>query len=91
MIDKAMRKLGYFKTKENEFGVYYVKREPEGYNHVVCVDHKASGKHIMQSYDTRVIKVPGEDWGINSVVGVEIPVLLLMWLKAKYLAFKYRW
>ena len=52
MIDKAMRKLGYFKTKENEFGVYYVKREPEGYNHVVCVDHKASGKHIMQSYDT---------------------------------------
>ena len=89
LIDKAMRKCGYIKTRENQYGVCYEKREPQGFDHVVCVMHKASGKHIMQSYDAQVHEV-GDDF-INSVCGVEIPVLLLMWLKAKCLAFKYRW
>ena len=43
----------------------------------------------MQSYDKEVIKIDGRY--INSAVGVEIPVLLLMWLKAKYLGIKYNW
>lgn len=89
LIDKAMRKRGYIKTRENQYGVCYEKREPQGFDHVVCVLHKASGKHLLQSYDADVHEVNGDF--INSVCGVEIPVLLLMWLKAKYLGFKYRW
>ena len=89
MIDKIMEKYGYTKTKENEYGVHYLKREPQNFDHIVCVLHKESGKHLLQSYDAKVHEVNGVF--INSVCGVEIPVLLLMWLKAKYLAFKYHW
>ena len=89
LIDKAMKKYGYTKTAENEYGARYSKWEPQGFNHIVCVLHKASGKHMLQSYDEKVLEVGGDF--VNSVCGVEIPVLLLMWLKAKYLSFKYRW
>lgn len=91
MIDKLMKKYGYTKTSENEYGAYYKKREPQHYDHIVCVIRKASGRHIMQSYDSEVISIPGRSWGVCEGVGVEIPVLLLMWLKAKYLSIKYRW
>ena len=89
MIDKMMKKYGYGKTEESYHGAYYKKREPEGYDHVVCVCFKYRGDHLMQSYDKEVIKIDGRY--INSTVGVEIPVLLLMWLKAKYLGIKYHW
>lgn len=91
MIDKIMKKYGYTKTEENEYGVYYKKREPQNYDHIVCVICKASGRHIMQSYDAELIHVLGRTWAVNEGAGVEIPVLLLMWLKAKYLAVKYHW
>ena len=89
LIDKLMEKYGYTKTRESEYGVQYEKRESQGFTHIVCVLHKESGKHLFQSYDATVHAVNG-DW-INCVCGVESPVLLLMWLKAKHLAFKYRW
>lgn len=85
MINKLMEKYGYALIRENKYGVYYLKREPQGYDHVVCVLHKASGKHIMQSYDAEVKN------GMNEDAGVEIPVLLLMWIKAKWLGVKYHW
>ena len=91
MIDKIMKKYGYTKTEENKYGAYYKKREPQNYDHIVCVISKASGRHIMQSYDAELIEVPGRAWAVNEGAGVEIPVLLLMWLKAKYLAVKYHW
>lgn len=89
LIDKLMEKYGYTKTEESKHGVRYEKQEPQGFNHIVCVIHKESGKHLLQSYDETIYAVHG-DW-INCVCGVEIPVLLLMWFKAKYLSFKYRW
>lgn len=89
MIDRLMEKRGYKKTNENGHGVYYEKREPQGYIHIVCVIKKSSGKHLMQSYDAQTFKV-NNDY-INSVAGAEIPILLLMWLKAKQMARKYQW
>lgn len=89
MIDKLMKKYGYEKTDENRYGAYYKKREPQGYDHIVCVISKARGKHLMQSYDAQVIKA--NNAFINETAGVEIPILLLMWLKAKRMARKYRW
>lgn len=85
MIDKLMAKKGYILSSEDKYGVYYEKKEPQNFNHIVCVIHKASGKHIMQSYDEKVID------GRNEVCGVEIPVLFLMWLKAKQMKRKYHW
>lgn len=91
LIDKLMEKYGYAKTEENEYGVYYKKHEPQNYDHIVCVIGKASGRHIMQTYDAELIHVPGRAWAVNEGAGVEIPVLLLMWMKAKWLGIKYRW
>lgn len=89
LIDNAMKKYGYTKIKENEYGVQYSKREPQNFDHIVCVLHKVSGKHLFQSYDAEVMQ--SKTIYYNAMCGVEIPVLLLMWLKAKYLSFKYRW
>lgn len=85
MIDKMMAKYGYILTKENQYGAYYEKQEPQNFNHVICVIHKANGKHLMQSYDSKVID------GRNEVCGVEIPVLLFAWLKAKQMKHRYHW
>lgn len=88
-VDKRMEKIGYNKTDESYYGAYYEKEEKQGFIHVVCVLHKASGKHIMQSYDKFVLQI-GDKYK-NEGCGVEIPVLLLMWLKAKRLSVKYGW
>lgn len=85
MIDKLMAKKGYILSKEDKYGVYYEKQEPQNFKHVVCIIRKASGKHLMQSYDAKVID------GRNEVCGVEIPILLLMWIKAKQMKRKYHW
>ncbi len=85
MIDKLMKKYGYNLIEENKHGVSYEKQEPQNFTHVVHIGYKVSGKHIMQSYDKEVID------GRNEVCGVEIPVLLLMWLKFIKMKFKYNW
>ena len=89
LIDKAMKKHGYNKVVETRYGVRYRKREPQNFDHAVCILHKASGGHMLQQYDEKVHECEGDF--INCVCGVEIPVLLLMWLKAKYLSFKFGW
>lgn len=97
MINKIMKKYGYYLMKEdedgdyseNKYGVYYEKQEKQGYTHVVCIVHKKNGKHIMQSYDKTVINVNGNY--INEGCGVNIPILLLMWIKARTLSFRYNW
>lgn len=89
IIDKAILKYGYTKFEETKYGAYYQKREPQGFDHIICVLHKRSGKHLMLSYDAEAKEV-GSDF-VCIGCGVEIPVLLLMWLKAKYLGIKYHW
>jgi len=84
-----MKNYGYNLTEETKYGAYYEKSEPQNYTHVVCVLHKHNGKHIMQSYDKEVLKISGKY--VCDGVGVEIPVLFLMWLKAKKLGVKYHW
>ena len=90
LIDNFMKKRGFVKITEDRFGVYY-ERHDERYhfNHVVCVLHKKSGEHIMQSYDSKTLKI-NNDY-INEGCGVEIPVLLAMWIKAKWMSHKYHW
>lgn len=90
MIDRLMKKLGYKKIEEDESGVYYIKKEKQNYDHVVCLLRKNGGEHIMQSYDMKKYKIM-EGRYINQVAGVEIPVLLLMYLKAKFMSMKCGW
>lgn len=89
MVDKMLRKYGYEKVYEDKHGVTYINAKNNRFNHIVCIHYKTSGKHIMQSYDDKVHYVDGQY--INCVCGIEIPVLLLLWLKGKYLERKYHW
>lgn len=89
MLDKLIKKYGYLLVKENKYGVYYEKQEEQGFTHVICILHKTNGKHLMQSYDKEVLEVNRNY--INCVCGIEIPLLILMWLKAKVLGIKYKW
>lgn len=91
MIDKLMKKHGYVLESEDKYGAYYEKIEPQGFTHVVSVIHKQSGNHLMQSYDKQVLYGDGSIGLVNSMCGVEISVLLLLWLKAQYLRVKYHW
>ena len=93
-IDRAMQKRGYKLMSESQFGVRYERREniPHGapYYHLIYLGRKSNGNHILQSYDSNLIKTENGDY-FNSVCGIEIPVLLLMWFKAKYMIRKYHW
>lgn len=89
MVDKMLHKYGYEKVDEDKHGVTYINAKNNRFNHIVCIHYKTSGKHIMQSYDDKVHYADGQY--LNCVCGVEIPVLLLLWLKGKYLARKYHW
>ena len=51
-IDERIEKLGYKKVCDHPLYVSYAKHEEIGnFTHVVALCHKASGKHIIQSYD----------------------------------------
>ena len=89
MLNALMKRTGYILVKEDEYGVTYEKQDPQNYTHVIDLLYKKSGKHILQSYDKEVLKIDNKY--MNEGTGVEISVLLLMWIKAKTLSIKYGW
>lgn len=55
-IDEKLKEIGFDKISEDKYGVTY-KRYNAKYNYWHCVDilHKASGRHILQSYDENLM------------------------------------
>lgn len=55
-VDEKLKEIGFVKIEENKYGVRY-ERKNSKYNFTQCVDilHKASGRHILQSYDKDLI------------------------------------
>lgn len=51
-VDEKLKEIGFVKIKEDKYGVRY-ERKNSKYNFTQSVDilHKASGRHILQSYD----------------------------------------
>lgn len=51
-IDNKFKEIGFIKVSENDYGVTY-ERKNRNYNYtqVLAILHKASGRHIIQSYD----------------------------------------
>lgn len=51
-VDEKLKEIGFVKIEENKYGVRY-ERKNSKYNFTQSVDilHKASGRHILQSYD----------------------------------------
>ncbi len=90
MIDKLMKRKGYVKTREDRHSVYYEKREPPNIVKTIGVMKLVSGEIVFQSYDAKVVRLINGEY-INQVFGVEVPVLLLMWMKAQYMKIKNCW
>ena len=55
-VDEKLKEIGFVKIKENKYGVRY-ERKNSKYNFTQSVDilHKASGRHILQSYDNELM------------------------------------
>lgn len=49
-VDEKIANLGFIKTREDSYGVSYV-RYMDGFCQIVDLLHKASGRHLLQSYD----------------------------------------
>lgn len=51
-VDKKFEKIGFKKIADNEYCVRYERYNEEfAYTHVIYLGHKASGRHIIQSYN----------------------------------------
>ena len=55
-VDEKLNDIGFVKIEEDKYGVRY-ERKNSKYNFTKSVDilHKASGRHILQSYDSELI------------------------------------
>lgn len=62
-VDDRLSALGYAKVEDTQNIVLYIKQEVNpSYAHEVALLHKASGRHILQSYDPKL----GDDKGIGN-------------------------
>lgn len=93
-LDKRFEKYGFVKVREDTHGVTY-KKEETLYGYVACLDimHKQSGRHLLHSYDTKVIRnADGKKHEyFNPANGIEIRMLPLIFAKYIYMKLKYKW
>ena len=76
-VDEKLNDIGFVKIEEDKYGVRY-ERKNSKYNFTQSVDilHKASGRHILQSYDSELIdqkKIGNTCVGLN---GYEMKLFL---------------
>lgn len=89
MIDRLMLRHGFTLTRENIFGAEY-QRPYDGHIHVIDICYDRNGDHYLRSYDMRRFPTDSDGF-ISKVKEIPIPVLLLCYLKAQKLKFKYKW
>ena len=77
-IDQKIADLGFKETQNDKYGIEY-ERNNGAYIHKVALLHKASGKHILQSYDPALFtgKIG------NTAVGLSYRELMLFAKKMK--------
>lgn len=84
-IDKKFEKIGFTKIKEDKYGATYERKDVKyNYTQVLDISHKASGTHIVQSYDKdlRDAKNIG-----NTCVGLTYYEMKLILKKMKQLGY----
>lgn len=84
--DDKLRSLRFTKTQDDKYAVQYERRDPKyKYIQVVVLLHKASGRHIVQSYDASL----GDNKGIgNTCVGLTYEEAKLFLKKMKEKGWK---
>lgn len=84
-IDKKIKELGFKKVADNKYAVSY-ERLDKVFGYTQCVDilHKASGRHILQSYDKNL----SDSLGIgNTSVGLTGYEMKLFYKKMKKMGY----
>ena len=84
-VDKKFEEIGFIKVKEDQYGVTYErKNEKYNYTQVLCILHKKSGRHIVQSVDKDLMdsKMIG-----NTCVGLTYYEMKLALKKMKQLGY----
>ena len=88
-IAKRLEELGFKKIEEDNLGASYSRVVPindDIYVHRLDIVHKASGRHLIQSYEEDVNKD-----GFNNVVGLNYETTRLAMKKYRQLKRKYKW
>lgn len=81
--DKALAKIGFKKVYESDLVVQYERDEKHAYTHVLELQHKASGKHLIQSFDKGT-----NAEGFNHAVGITAKEAALAIVKMRRLGWK---
>lgn len=85
-VDEKFEEIGFVKGKEDQYGTVYERNNTE-YNYTQRLDllHKASGRHIVQSYDIHLMD--GKKIG-NTCVGLTMYEMKLCLKKMKQMGWK---
>lgn len=84
-VDKKLKEIGFEKIREDKYGVEYERKDEEyNFKQHVDVKHKASGRHILQSYDPDLGDVKGIG---NTCVGLSGYEMKLFYKKMKQLGY----
>lgn len=85
-IDEKFAEIGFVKVKEDEYGAVYERKVfPYGYIQKLDLLHKASGRHIVQSYDPNLFD--GKNIGCTCV-GLSMYEMKLCMKKMKQMGWK---
>ena len=83
-IDEKIAELGFTKEREDKWGARYIRKN-DRYTQIVDILHKASGRHILQSYD----KDLGDNQNIgNTCVGLTYSEMKLFVKKMAKMGYK---
>ena len=85
-VDEKFAEIGFTKIKEDKYGVIYEKNvDQHSYTQRLALLHKASGRHLIQSYD--VYLMDEEKIG-NTCVGLTMYEAKLCVKKMKQMGWK---
>ena len=82
--DKKFKEIGFIKVREDEYGVVY-ERKKGSFLQRLDLLRKASGKHILQSYDPYLID--NKEIG-NTCVGLTMYEIKLCFKKMKEMGWR---
>ena len=83
--DEKFKEIGFIKVREDEYGVSYERQNGTFYLQRLDLLHKASGRHILQSYDPYLID--NKKIG-NTCVGLSMYEIKLCFKKMKEMGWK---
>lgn len=84
-IDKKFEEIGFIKVREDKYGARYDRKDEKyNYTQVLTILNKASGRHIVQSYDKDLMdsKMIG-----NTCVGLSYYEMKLVLKKMRKLGY----